>query len=323
MRRFAWLILAVVVMVVASPGPARADSAQPTNYRSEVADLRPPHPGVSFRIAGGDTFLTVSVRPGTEVEIPGYEGEPYVRIGSQGVVEVNRNSPSKWVNEDRFARTGIPAHASADAPPDWETVASDGSYGWHDHRIHWMSPEPPPAVDRTSRATVFSWVVPVLVDGDRVDVLGTLEWLPSVSPVPWLLILVAVAALSYLADRRGWTLLVGAAVASTVGVAQAWGSPLGIWSEYLAWAPPTLGLVLTGAGLAVKSWRERLAVAAVVVGVWAALRLPSLWLPVLPSPLPADVERAAVAMAAGAAAATIVAALRQPLIGRRMSEPGG
>ena len=72
-----------------------------------------------------------------EVQILGYEGEPYLRLDADGVFE-NSNSPAHYINLDRFARKPIPASASAKAAPNWVKLSDGNSIRWHDHRTHWM-----------------------------------------------------------------------------------------------------------------------------------------------------------------------------------------
>lgn len=299
---------AMAAVLFAVPLPAVADSARPSNYRSEVTSIEPFTEGVVAEVVGGDAFLQVRVERGVSVEVPGYEGEPYVRIDAEGIVEVNRNSPTYWVNEDRFGVRPVPEGASADAAPDWERVGSGGVYGWHDHRIHWMSPEPPPAVEPAAPAEIFDWVVPLIVDGSPVQILGTLEWLPNTGPIPWAL-LVAAAAGAVLV--RSMLLLVGAVAATTVGFAQMADSPLGPGGELLSWAPPVAALLLSGAALRRKGRHLLLGATAAVLLAWVATRLGALWMPSLPTALPTWLERAATALAAGTGLGGVVAVYRE------------
>ena len=124
-----------------------------------------------------DDTLEVEVEPGREVVLEGYEGEPYVRFLADGTVEVNRNSPAYYLNEDRFAAVETPESASADAEPDWEVDGAHGTYSWHDHRVHYMAKDVPGQVTDESKETkIFDWTVPVEVDGEPADISGTLFW---------------------------------------------------------------------------------------------------------------------------------------------------
>lgn len=315
-RRRLTAVVWLLVLLGAS-APARADSAAPTTYSSEVTHLDPTVEGLAVEVVGGDAFLQIEAAPGVEVGIPGYEGEPYIRIGPGGEVEVNLSSPTHWLNEDRFGRTAVPDGVSAEASPQWEVVAGDGSYGWHDHRIHWMSPDPPPSVDRTSRSVLYEWSVPIVVDGQEVSVVGVLEWVPSISPVPWIVVATAAAGAIIWWGQARWGVVAGAAAATAVGLSQAVASPLGLWQEALAWSPPlAAGLVALVPAAEPARRRQLVGVGTALLLVWSGLRLTSLWMPVLPSPLPEMAERSVVAGAAGAAVGALV------VVYRRMTRPG-
>jgi hypothetical protein len=304
--------LATVWWVVAAT-PSGADSAGPSNYRSEVTEVVPSTDRVVVTVIGGDSFLSVAARPEASVEVPGYQGEPYVRIDPNGDVLVNRNSPSFWLNQDRFAQVGIPESAAVDATPDWQRVSGSGAYGWHDHRIHWMSPEPPPAVDRSARSLVLEWTVPLVVDGEQVTVAGQLWCLPTVSPVPWVLAAVGLAAVVVWAQTATWGLAAGSAAALLVGLSQATASPLGLTAEAMAWVPPALALFLGLASIVVGgSNRMRLlALGGAVLSIWTGLRLASLWLPVLPSGLADTWERGFITMGLATAVAALIQVYRR------------
>jgi hypothetical protein len=150
----------------------------------------------------------------------GYDGEPYLRIGPEGV-QRNRNSPATYLNEERYADVAVPPRADPDAPPDWEQLSRAARHAWHDHRAHWMAPAPPPAVtegpDRQRR--LHGWSVPFAYDGTAYEVRGVLHWTPGPARWPWLLaglVLTAPAALALRrpgADPRRPAALVVAAVA--------------------------------------------------------------------------------------------------------------
>jgi hypothetical protein len=301
----------VVVLVITTASPASADPARPTNYQSEVEGIEPPSEGVRAQVLGGDAFLELSVDEGVGVEVPGYEGEPYIRIDPDGTVSVNQNSPAYWLNNDRYARLAIPPDVSADSPPLWDVVAADGTWGWHDHRIHWMAPDLPPTTDLDERAQVFAWSVPIQVDGETVSINGRLEWLPSISPLPWVGVMLFSFVLLLVASRYRLGALLGtlfgSAVASAVGIIQAVKSPLGFGGELLAWAPPLAALCLVLVALLRPNARRLLLVVAVMlVGVWISQRISSFRMPNLPTELPESVERSLIAVTAGSVAAGLV-----------------
>src|SRR5919109_5120521 len=82
---------------------------------------------------------------GKPILVPGYDGEPYLRFTTDAVYR-NERSPATYLNEERYGEIELPARANAEAKPERKKVADSGYYEWHDHRIHWMSPVPPPQV---------------------------------------------------------------------------------------------------------------------------------------------------------------------------------
>ena len=143
------------------PSPTRATRTTDPRSRARC-------PRVDARVVAFDDRLEIEVEPGHEATVLGYEDEPYVRVLEDGTVEVNRRSPTSYLNEDRFAEVEVPDAADADAAPEWEAVAAQGRYGWHDHRIHYMARDLPPQVtDESVETEVFDWAVPIAVDGDR------------------------------------------------------------------------------------------------------------------------------------------------------------
>jgi hypothetical protein len=167
---------ALALFALAAPSTALAHEGNP-NYRSEVTGSVP---GVDARVLDFDDRLEIEVEQGVEATVLGYEDEPYVRVLADGTVEVNRRSPTAYLNEDRFANVDVPAAADAEASPEWDAVAAQGRYSWHDHRIHYMARDVPPQVaDESVETKVFDWTVPIEVDGERQRIAGTLTWVPD------------------------------------------------------------------------------------------------------------------------------------------------
>jgi hypothetical protein len=315
----------VPLAILGIASPAAADPAKPTEYRSIVDELDPPSADVDVEIRGGDAFLEVTVAPDHEVVVEGYQGEPYIRVLADGTVERNRRSPATVLNETRFGGTDLPEGVDADAEPEWEEVGTGGSYAWHDHRVHGMSPDPPPA---EPGEVVFDWEVPLTVDGEALEVRGRLERVATVSPVPWIVLAVLVAAVLLLVGwrRKGrgaialaaGATLVAATAATVLGASEWIATPAGARTLPLLIILPAAAAVLAAGALAVVAFRaERVDIAGLLamgsvalLGGWVFVRLTVFWKPVLPTDLPSAVDRAGVAIALGVAVAAGVALVR-------------
>lgn len=204
------------------------DSVRPRDTESVIESVVPALPsGVDVDIVGSDTFVRVRAA-GHRVEVPGYEGEPYLRIDADGVVSVNDASKTALLNGDRYGDVDLSTFVESDDPV-WRVVATDGTAMWHDHRSHWMSPKPPAPIN--DRGTVQTWVVPMTVDGRATEVNGTLYLRHRASVIWWLLGLVAVfvtIALSLIdRSRMKVVLLVLSLAGAFTGALQYFGLPDG------------------------------------------------------------------------------------------------
>ncbi len=315
-----------VALLAALAAPASADPAGPTHYQSQVVAVEGPGAdAVELEVLGGDAFLVLHVAPGTAVEVPGYDDEPYIRIAADGAVEVNERAPSRWLNDARYgaADVDVPPSAAADAPPQWVEVAADGTYAWHDHRIHWMSPSLPSQVDpgAGARQPVFEWSVPLYVDGAEVTVHGQLEWLPGPGPagaaaLPALLLVLGVALAMRRPEALG--LLVAIAVVATagVGVTLSTGLPPGAEGEPVALALPAIAGVLLAVGASrprggSRASRQALKVAAgVPLLVWAVTQAGALTRPIVAGVLPTGIVRTVTALALAVGISALVVGAR-------------
>jgi hypothetical protein len=149
------------------------------NYRSEVHTISPAIAGLEAQVLNYDDRIELRNDSSQTVVVEGYRGEPYLRFSPDGKVAVNTRSPAAYLNEDRFAAVEVPARADLEAEPEWETVARNGRYDWHDHRIHWMSKTPPERVseDESARVKVFDWKLPVTAASQGATISGSLTWL--------------------------------------------------------------------------------------------------------------------------------------------------
>jgi hypothetical protein len=185
------LCLTLALGAILAPAVAAHGDGGARGYRSKVTVVTPAVAGMSVRVLDFDDRLQLSNRTGESIEILGYNDEPYLRFTPDGVFR-NARSPATYLNDDRYARVEVPAEADPDAPPRWERVASDGSFDWHDHRIHWMSTVDPPRVRNAPDDPhhVFDWTVPATIGGRSLEINGSLDYLPPDGGRPPLALLV-------------------------------------------------------------------------------------------------------------------------------------
>lgn len=330
-RRTLLLGALTAVGLLAVPGAAFADPAGPTHFRSTIDAVVADDggdPGVEVEVLGGDAYLVVRASPGTRVEVPGYEGEPYLRIDPDGAVYVNTRSPALFLNQARLGEADgieVPADADPAAPPVWERVARGGEYAWHDHRIHVMSPTLPASVDPSLDEVqeIWDWAVPLRVDGREVTVEGTLAWVPGPAPLlPIGATLLAIAAVVALVVARPSSLtpvvLGGAALTAVVGVAERLEQPPGADTEPALYVLPAMAIAAVAIAAALRStdgpvdgWLR--AASGVPVGVWGVVQLGALARPIVPGPFPVELVRVVVALALAVGVAALVTLGRRVL----------
>lgn len=330
--RFARPALAVVlgaVLVLLGGGPASADPPAPTNFESEVTAVVPETDAVTVSIVGGDGFLLLEVDDGHTVEVPGYSGEPYLRFGADGTVEENEASAAAYLNQSR-GRTGEGRTFDPDAEPRWRTVATDGRWAWHDHRIHHMGGEVDPAARTAAGRT---WEVPIVVDDEEVTIEGRYRLLDAPSPIPWLVGIAVVAGLIVVVGARrapvgvaGVATFVGGIGALVAGMAQRSASPPGAPASVLVVILPAVAVV--GGTIAfLQRGRVMRAVAALAaaaaLGGWAALRLGVLWHAEVPTDLSPFTERALTSLALATAIGAAIVVVRSGALAPPPLAPDG
>jgi deferrochelatase/peroxidase EfeB len=192
-------MLLVVALVLLPAAPAAAHSVGgvgATNFRTTLSAVSPAVPGLSLQVIENGSRLELRNDTGTEAVIAGYGGEPYARVGPDGVF-LNDNSPATFLNVDRFSVAIVPPTADGKGPPVWRQVSDASLWRWHDHRVHWMLTSLPPAVaaDPGAPHRISAWTVVLTYGDQRLTANGTLDWVPGPSPLPWLLLVVVVAAI--------------------------------------------------------------------------------------------------------------------------------
>jgi hypothetical protein len=213
MRALLVAALALGSVAALAPAQALAHGGNPS-FRSEIDSIDPPLPsGVSVEVLSYDSYFQLLDQHGHEVVIDGYDGEPYARIEKDGTVQVNEKSPATYLNDSRF-ETDVTVSQSADpeAPPEWKTVDDSGTFIWHDHRMHWMVPNklPPQVKDKGEKTKIFTYEIPMTVDGRKTVMHGTLWWVGSAgtSKLPFIIAAIVIvlgggALVLWLRRRRG------------------------------------------------------------------------------------------------------------------------
>ena len=212
-------------LLVAPPATAFADPAQPGNTESIVESVEPASDVVRVDIVGGDAFVRVRVEPGHTFHMAGYYDEPFVRIAQDGTVSVNESSDTFRISKSRYgAATTLDGSGSTTDGESWAVVATNGTYLWHDHRVHWMSPAAPQAID--DRGLVQQWAIPVTIDGRATIVSGSLYLRDAPGSWWWLLAVPAFVVGNVLSRRGVPRELAGAgALFAVSGAFMHWGLP--------------------------------------------------------------------------------------------------
>ncbi|MGB3411163.1 MAG: hypothetical protein WBA45_08180 [Microthrixaceae bacterium] len=318
--RFLVAIFAVGATLVVLAGPASADGVGPTNYQSVIDSISPHPSGVQVEVIGEDSFLQVKAKRGTTVAIPGYDGEPYLRILRDGTVERNRNSAATFLNNSRSGRVELPPGIGTKAEPDWEQMATGGTIAWHDHRIHYMA-SGTPAVG--SDGLVQEWMVPMTIGGQDITVSGSLFHNSNVPPWALVVVVAAIVGVILILRRHGqrWAMVLvvlAAGLALAISASIAWLNPPG--SE-ASWLPVVLPILAIFAGLVTRlipadrqpllRIAPPLAAVALLVG-WAVPIIGVFWMPNIPSVLPEYLVRIGVGLTLGVAIGAAAAMLLWP-----------
>lgn len=191
------LFLAALAFAALAPGHlGSGDDVQPRDTVSVIESVTPALPeGVRVDVVGGDTFMRLRT-DGHTASVPGYKGEKYIEIAPDGTVRENTSSTTSKLNVNRFGNADVPDETG---DVSWKTITSNGTAMWHDHRIHWMSPSTPAAID--AKGTVQHWTLTLVVDGTSHTVAGTLYLRGRHSVLWWLTGLVGAITTGLLAVR--------------------------------------------------------------------------------------------------------------------------
>jgi len=149
-------------------------------YRCLVTTIEPRVPGLDLTVPDDGELVTLDNRTGLPVEVRGYSGEPYLRVGPDGVSE-NEVSMSSRLNRG-LGSTAQPLPAVAAepwrTPPSWRRTTAGTQVSWPDFRVRMTTPLRPPLVahDPGRPQRVFDWTIPLTVGGRPVLVRGEVRW---------------------------------------------------------------------------------------------------------------------------------------------------
>jgi hypothetical protein len=277
---------------LAAPAEASAHGRGPTVALDYRLHLAPVPAGLHVRILDGDRSLEARVAAGTHALVRGYLHEPMLRFDERGVF-ANAGSPT--AQSDRLVAGGS----------GWVQVADGRSFAWHEHRL-------------TPSGARGTFSISVQVDGRPGVIAGSFVRVPRPALWPWLAggAALAVAVWAAAARRRlRLPLAVGLGIAAgasalLAAIAFAVRDRPGGGTGWLQIGTAVAVAVVLGVPLIALRGRRRAQAAGVAGAVAAAVTIASLpvfWHGVVVSALPADLIRAACALAlvGGAAAAAM------------------
>jgi hypothetical protein len=183
------VFLAAVFVALGLPARASAHGTalvNATDYEARITSVGGVAEGLRARVIDGDRKLELSVPRSHTVVVLGDAAEPFLRFSGDGVA-VNDRSPTALTN--KLARSGSVPSLDPHAAPRWRHLSSRTTYRWHDHRLG------PLPGRRYATGAVARWSIPIVVDGRRTAVTGSLWHARGPSAWIWVaLIAVSLAA---------------------------------------------------------------------------------------------------------------------------------
>ena len=314
------VLLAALMFAPAQPASAHGgNGGASSDYRIEVIGYDGDSTGIEVHPVELGNRMELVRTTAKDVQILGYDGEPYLRLDADGVFE-NLNSPAHYINLDRFARTTIPATATANAQLNWVKLSDGASVRWHDHRTHWMDPTPRQDVrdnPNVERVIFPANRVELVVDGKPVAAIVRVTWLPPPSRITWL-VLTSLAACALLAAL----VLVGSLrrLAPYLALIAAIACLVGSGSSGFRIGASALAIVVVVAGLILKN-RWLPPAAAVLVLVLAVTHFEVFEHQLLAGWVPAVLQRVGITLALAFSAAVVGSELVTGLGATTIAEP--
>lgn len=158
-------------MVALTAFASRADADGPVAPIAVDYSARITHEPVGLDAKIVDGYLTVWLRVPRDVSatVLDYRRVPWVRYDRAGVA-VNTNSEEYYLSQVPVPAVP-PANLTAATPPHWVRVTSGRAYMWRDGRLHALT-----TIALPPGATyVGPWSIPVVVDGHRTTISGSID----------------------------------------------------------------------------------------------------------------------------------------------------
>ena len=160
----------VLALLLAASGAVAPEAGAGIRYRIDA--VTPDVDGLTVQVVRGlAAQVVLGNDTGEVVEVLDADGEPFLRIGPDGV-EADVASPT-WAASDRpyGLRTGTADVPPDDgAPPRWEQLSDSSAWGWYDHRLHEAEVRGP--TEATEPVVLEAWEIPLRVGGRDVAVTG-------------------------------------------------------------------------------------------------------------------------------------------------------
>lgn len=162
------VVLAPLLLGLLAPAALGHEAGGGIRYR--LTGVSPEVDGLTVQVLRGlAAQVVVGNATGQLVEVLDDAGEPFLRIGPDGVVG-DVASPA-WRASDRpFGLGGADPAGPTPAPSRWVELSPDPSWGWYDHRLHERPVTAPP--DAEGPVVLDAWTIPLRVGDAEVAVTG-------------------------------------------------------------------------------------------------------------------------------------------------------
>lgn len=165
--------------------------------------------GLDLRLTqGAIPAMYVRNDTGEMLEVNGDAGEPFLRVGPDGV-SANLRSPTYYTSGST-AILKVPSTADAAAPPEWGEVSNVPVWAWLERKAAVPTELYQRAELGENRRTILEWTNEYMLGGEPLSVAGSVEWIPPgggvTSPAPE-------------DDAPPWFLVAGVAIAGAAAAA--------------------------------------------------------------------------------------------------------